>query len=116
MNVLYECDGNIFDIIKQNDGMLKVSVKVKDFSGEFTYCIEDENLQKYTALLEIFDLEESGQFKLEDMDSDSHIIFEKTKHGHMNIMGRLGSTFRNNYLVFEMSADQTVIRGLIERL
>lgn len=50
------------------------------------------------------------------MDSDSFILFEKTKLGHMKISGQLGMAFRNNYLVFEMDADQTVIADLIKRL
>lgn len=116
MEILYENNEYKFDVLKQADGTLLIKVFVKDFSGEFIYCIEDENLKEYISLLQDFDLKECGDFKLSDMDSDSYIIFEKTKYGHMNIKGRIGSTFRKNYLVFEMPADQTVVRSLIERL
>jgi len=62
------------------------------------------------------DESEQGEFKFADMDSDSFIHFEKIKFGHVKISGQLGMKFRNNYLVFEMDADQTVITNLIERL
>lgn len=55
-------------------------------------------------------------FRFSDMDSDSFIDFEKTKYGHIKISGQLGMTFRNNYLMFEIDAGQTVITNLIKRL
>ena len=116
MNFLYENNDEKFDISKLNDGTLLVQVKVKDFSGQFCYCIEDENLADYVQYLKQLDESEQGEFKFDDMDSDSFIHFEKTKVGHIKISGQLGMTFRNNYLIFEMDADQTVITNLIERL
>ena len=116
MNYLYQNEENIFDISKLENGELMVQVKVKDFSGQFCYCIENENLVDYVQSLKQLDESEQGEFKFADMDSDSFIHFEKTKFGHAKISGQLGMTFRNNYLVFEMDADQTVITNLIERL
>ena len=116
MNFLYENNDEKFDISKLNDGTLLVQVKVKDFSGQFCYCIEDENLADYVQYLKQLDESEQGEFKFADMDSDSFIHFEKTKVGYIKISGQLGMTFRNNYLIFEMDADQTVITNLIERL
>ena len=116
MNFLYENNDEKFDISKLNDGTLLVQVKVKDFSGQFCYCIEDENLADYVQYLKQLDELEQGEFKFADMDSDSFIHFEKTKVGHIKISGQLGMTFRNNYLIFEMNADQTVITNLIKRL
>ena len=91
-------------------------VKVKDFSGQFAYCIEDNNLKDYISSLEELDELEKGEFRFSDMDSDSYVYFEKTMYGHMKISGQLGFTFRNNYLMFDMEADQTVITNLIKRL
>ena len=108
--------GNAFDVCKLDNGEVLVQVKVKDFCGQFTYCIEDCVLREYINDLEKFDCEEQGKFKLADMDSESYIDFEKTKHGHMKISGQLGSNFRKNYLAFEMNADQTMISELIEKL
>ena len=116
MNFLYENNDEKFDISKLNDGTLLVQVKVKDFSGQFCYCIEDENLADYVQYLKQLDESEQGEFKFAELDSDSFIHFEKTKVGHIKISGQLGMTFRNNYLIFEMDADQTVITNLIERL
>ena len=116
MNFLYENNDEKFDISKLNDGTLLVQVKVKDFSGQFCYCIEDENLADYVQYLKQLDESEQGEFKFADMDSDSFIHFEKTKVGHIKISGQLGMTFRKNYLIFEMDVDQTVITNLIERL
>ena len=116
MDYLYQNGENAFDVCNLDNGELLVQVKVKDFSGKFAYCIEDDNLADYIQSLEQLDKIEQGEFRFSDMDSDSFIYFEKTKFGHMKISGRLGMTFRNNYLIFEMDADQTVIARLIERL
>ena len=116
MDYLYENGEKLFDIYKLENGELMVQVKVKDFSGQFAYCIEDSNLKDYISSLEELDKSEQGEFRFSDMDSDSFIYFEKTKYGHMKISGQLGFTFRNNYLMFEMNADQTVITNLIKRL
>ena len=116
MDYLYQNGENIFDISKIENGELLVRVKVKDFSGRFAYCIEENNLKDYVYSLEQLDKSEYGVFNFSDMDSDSFILFEKTNYGQLKISGRLGMTFRNNYLVFEMDADQTVITNLIKRL
>ena len=116
MDYLYENGEKLFDIYKLENGELMVQVNVKDFSGQFAYCIEDSNLKDYISSLEELDKSEQGEFRFSDMDSDSFIYFEKTKFGHMKISGQLGMTFRNNYLMFEMDADQTVITNLIKRL
>ena len=116
MDYLYQNSENLFDIYKLENSELMVQVKVKDFSGQFAYCIEDSNLKDYISSLEELDKSEQGEFRFSDMDSDSFICFEKTKLGHMKISGQLGMTFRNNYLTFEMDADQTVITNLIKRL
>ena len=116
MDYLYQNDENLFDIFKLENGELMVQVKVNDFSGQFAYCIEDENLADYVQYLKQLDKSEQGEFRFSDMDSDSFVYFEKTKFGHMKISGQLGFTFRNNYLMFEMNADQTVITNLIKRL
>lgn len=70
----------------------------------------------YIQSLKQLDKMEQGKFKFSDMDSDSFVYFEKTKFGHMKISGQLGITFQNNYFIFEMDADQTVISNLIERI
>ena len=116
MDYLYQNGYNVFDICKLDNGELIVQVKVKDFSGQFVYCIEENNLNNYIQSLEQLDKSEQGEFRFSDMDSDSFIYFEKTKLGHMKISGQLGIKFRNNYLIFEMDADQTVITNLIKRL
>jgi len=116
MDYLYQNGYNVFDICKLDNGELLVQVKVKDFSGQFVYCIEENNLNDYIQSLEQLDKSEQGEFRFSDMDSDSFIYFEKTKLGHMKISGQLGMKFRNNYLIFEMDADQTVITNLIKRL
>ena len=116
MDYLYQNGENAFNVCKFDNGELLVQVKVKDFSGQFTYCIEDDNLIDCIKSLEQLDKVQQGDFKFSDMDSDSFLYFEKTKFGHLKISGQLGMSFRNNYLVFEMDADQTVISNLIERL
>ncbi|MBE6563832.1 MAG: hypothetical protein E7655_00955 [Ruminococcaceae bacterium] len=116
MSYLYENDCNIFDVSKVEDGNLLVKVCVKNFSGQYVYCIGECNLKGYIQSLQEFDKAESGTYQFYDMDSDSYIDFEKTEYGHMKISGQLGCTFGNNYLMFEMEADQTVITALIERL
>lgn len=116
MDYLYQNGENAFDICKIDNGELLVQVKVKDFSGQFAYCIDDDNLADYTQSLEQLDKIEQGELRFSDMDSDSFVYFEKTKFGHIKISGQLGMKFRNNYLIFEMEADQTVITNLIKRL
>lgn len=83
MDYLYQNEDNVFDISKLEDGTLLVQVKVNDFSGQFGYCIEDENLVDYVQSLKQLDESEQGEFKFADMDLDSFIHFEKTKSGHI---------------------------------
>lgn len=45
MNYIYQNGENIFDIYKLENGELTVQVKVKDFSGQFAYCIQNDNLK-----------------------------------------------------------------------
>lgn len=116
MYPLYENESSIFHIEKRENGAVSVFVKTRGFSGEYEYCIEPENLQSYLRTLEEFDLKEQGEFYFRDMDSDSFVLFQKTQYGHMNIKGQLGSTFQNNYLIFEMEADQTLIQRVIQVL
>ena len=116
MDCLYQNGNNEFDVHKLDNGELLVQVRVKDFSGKFAFCMEESDLNDYVNSLEELDRAEQGGFRFSDMDSDSFILFEKTKLGHMKISGQLGMAFRNNYLVFEMDADQTVIADLIKRL
>lgn len=116
MDYLYQNGENAFDVCKLDNGELLVHVKVKDFSGQFAYCIEDGVLVDYIQSLEQLDKIEQGELRFSDMDSDSYVYFEKTKLGHMKISGQLGMKFRHNYLMFEMDVDQTVITNLIKRL
>ena len=40
MDYLYQNGENVFDTCKLDNGELLAQVKVKDFSGQFAYCIE----------------------------------------------------------------------------
>ena len=113
---LFENNDTLFNIIRLSDGGLLIKIRYKDFNGQFVYYIEDDNITEYIKSLKILNNEESGELLITDMDSDSYIKFEKIKHGHMIISGRLGSTFQENYLMFKFPADQTVISNLIDRL
>ena len=55
MDYLYQNSENLFDIYKLENSELMVQVKVKDFSGQFAYCIEDSNLKDYISSLEELD-------------------------------------------------------------
>ena len=113
---LFENEETLFDVIPLENGELLIKIRYKDFSGQFAYCIENFMIEKYIEALSNLDNQESGELIIDDMDSDSYLIFEKHKYGQMEISGRLGCTFRDNYLIFKFPADQTIIRNLIDRL
>ena len=113
---LFENNDSLFDIMSLGDGGLLIKIRYKDFSGQFVYYIEDDNITEYMKSLKILNDEEAGELLITDMDSDSYIKLEKIKYGHMIISGRLGSSFQENYLMFKFPADQTVIPNLIDRL
>lgn len=113
---LFESNEVIFDINMVDVGIMLIEVEMNDFRGKFSYCLEDEIIDKYLLLLKNLDLDDTGTLKMTDMDSDSYIVFNKLKYGHMIISGQLGCTFRKNYLMFEFEADQTIIANLIKRL
>ena len=89
--------------------------KLENSADVFRY-IFNFMIEKYIEALSNLDNQESGELIIDDMDSDSYLIFEKHKYGQMEISGRLGCTFRDNYLIFKFPADQTIIRNLIDRL
>ena len=82
MDYLYQNDEYEFNVCKLDNGKLLVQVKVKDFSGQFAYCIEDDNLFDYIKSLEQLDKIQQGDFKFSDMDSDSFLYFEQYEEFH----------------------------------
>ena len=59
----------------------------------------------------------NGSFRLYDMgaDTDAYVDFSCLE-GRAEIVGRLGATFSDFALAFSMTADQTLLTGLLDQL
>ena len=93
-----------------------IRIKLKDFEGKFEYHIESERLKQDISSLSNIYLTLNGEYILHDMESDSFLKFLMINNGKMIFNGRLGSTHQPNYLTFEIEADQTFLKNMIEFL
>lgn len=92
-----------------------VQVKSYDFSGKYNFCLREELIKNYILNLKNMNKSLKGFLRIEDNDSDSFLHLEIVGN-KFNISGQLGGSYNDNFMKFAFSADQTIIKLLIETL
>ena len=93
-----------------------IYVKSGGFSGWTHFCISNENVNSIINLLSIMNKDLKGCCHISDSDSDSCIILEMEKYGHVLISGQIGGSHEAHIMKFKFATDQTILTGLIQML
>ncbi|MFC6332753.1 hypothetical protein ACFP56_08975 [Paenibacillus septentrionalis] len=88
---------------------LAISIKSGEFMGKSNFCISEEQLSIFIQSLKEIDARLSGDSKIDDYDSDAHIIFEVNKLGHVIISGQVGGSHEEHSMRFKFTTDQTIL-------
>jgi len=97
------------------EGYITFDLKVISgkFSGASSFCISDKSLRDAVSCLGIIYNDLNGTCQIDDYDSSDFVLFEFLKFGHLKISGQVGGCHRDNYLVYQLETDQTVLEGII---
>ena len=91
----------------------EISVQSGDFSGKSHVCLSGASIHQAIYALSTMDANLKGTCKLQDCDSDDYLQFSFLKLGQLQITGQLGGSINPQYLVFQMQADQTLLREIL---
>lgn len=97
----------------ENYSTFNVKVKSGEFSGSTHFCISIESLVKIEQILSEMYNQLKGLCEISDLDSDSAIIIEMDKHGHMYVSGQIGGSHEEHFMKFKYIADQTDLYSLV---
>ena len=104
------------DIACMCDTILKVRVKIDDFSAETSFDTDSEYFKTFTDnICKIYETL-SGSAKIyEDSDDGMYIFFEGDGKGHISVKGKIHSRGYENTnrqtLIFENEIDQTCLEN-----
>ncbi|WP_223879781.1 hypothetical protein [Paenibacillus spiritus] len=103
MEYLYKVEGYL---------TLTIGVKSGVFMGKSNFCISEEQLEIFIDSLNEINLRLSGDFRMDDYDSDAHIIFEATKLGNVVVTGQLEEVMKNTVCGSSLLLTKQYLRGL----
>ncbi|MCX7570492.1 hypothetical protein OS242_11015 [Tumebacillus sp. DT12] len=95
---------------------LAIGVKSGEFMGKSNFCISEEQLGVFIRSIKEISVRLSGDSRMDDYDSDAHIIFEAAKLGHVVISGQIGGSHEEHSMRFKFTSDQTILEGLVRLL
>lgn len=95
---------------------LAIGVKSGEFRGKSNFCISEEQLGVFLQSLKKMNVRLSGDSRMDDSDSDAHIIFEATKLGHVVVSGQIGGSHEEYSMRFKFTSDQKILEGLVRLL
>lgn len=81
--------------------------------GSSNFCISGEKLKSFIQSLKEINLKLSGGSRIDDHDSDAHIIFEATKLGYVVVSGQIGGSHEEHNMRFKFTSDQTILEKLV---
>ncbi|WP_421617423.1 WapI family immunity protein [Brevibacillus sp. TJ4] len=90
---------------------LAISIKSGEFMGKSNFCISEEHLSTFIQSLKEMGARLSGDSKIVDYDSDSYIIIEVNKLGHVIISGQVGGSHEEHSMKFKFTTDQTILES-----
>ncbi len=100
------------------EGYLTLTISVKSglFMGKSNFCISGEQLGIFIKSLKEISLRLLGDSRMDDYDSDAHIIFEVTKLGNVIVTGQIGGSHEEHSMRFKFTSDQTIFERLVRLL
>lgn len=100
----------------QDYSTFSIKVQSNEFSGISNFCLSKENIK--IAVKKLCEMYEklNGVSEFNDSDSDDFIKFEMEKLGQLSISGQLGGSHNEQYLIFKMISDQTILTKIIKVL
>jgi len=91
---------------------------IKAASGEFrgasNFCVSRENLILAIKTLSKMHQELTGNYVINDYDTNAFLDFKIDRLGHLSISGQIGGTHQNHYMKFSYTSDQTILMNLIK--
>lgn len=79
------------------------------FTGIHPFIFLKDEVSTYIEQLTKMHSELIGSIKINDTESDSSIVLDMVKYGHVLVHGQIGGTHTGNYLTFNYETDQTVL-------
>lgn len=85
--------------------------------GSYDFCFNNITISNFIdSLTKMYNTFKGSAF-IQDSDSNSFLKFEfLDRVGHIKLNGQLGGNYTENYVVFSMYLDQTIIPLIIEKL
>ncbi len=93
-----------------------IKVKSGEFSGASNFCLLNKDILSIIDKLSNMKKDLKGHCELKDSDSDSYILIQMEKHGHLFISGQVGGSHEDHVMKFKYMADQTILIEFIEAL
>ena len=105
----------IFEHLYTVEGYVTFAITVVSgkFSGASNFCISENSLADAVLTLREIYNKLSGEYQMNDYNSDDFILFEFEKYGHLKVSGQVGGSHRQQYLVYQFMTDQTVLAEII---
>ncbi|MFD2115647.1 hypothetical protein ACFSTH_11555 [Paenibacillus yanchengensis] len=97
------------------EGYLTLSIGVRSgvFVGKSNFCISEEKLGLFIQSIKEINDRLLGDSRMDDYDSDAHIIFGANKLGHVVVSGQIGGSHEEHSMRFKFTSDQTILEGLV---
>ncbi len=90
-----------------------IRYQTKDFFGQSDFVFYEKDLLTTLKKAELCNYNLDGEFEFYDTESDGYLKIIFQSHGKLNICGKIGSSFSENYLIFKKEGDQTLLTNLI---
>ncbi|MEJ8302898.1 hypothetical protein [Saccharibacillus sacchari] len=106
----------VIEYLYDIEGYFTLAVYVQSgwFSGKSNFCIAQDKVNELNSLVKEVELNLEGCIKIEDCDSDAHVVIEASKLGHFNVSGQIGSSYEEQNMNFKFVADQTLLKNMSE--
>lgn len=87
----------------------EIFISTSGYSGKCNFCISDDKLNKYIKGINELMEDLSGEFEIEDCESDAYIKIYFESMRELYVCGQIGGSYQDNYLNFKLKADQTIL-------
>lgn len=119
-NIIFKDEHNemiFYEIYPYN---YNVIVRTYNFSGEYNFFIQEDNLQRYLLSIKSMIDTLNGMVLIRDEDTDSFlkIYFDNNRKFNKKLIvsGQIGGSHLDNVLKFKFFADQTLLYALKRNL
>ncbi len=119
-NVIFQ-DQNItflFDFLYKVEKYFtyEIYILTSGYSGKCNFCIPEDKLKAYVKRISKIMNDLSGEFTIEDCESDAYIKIYFENIRELYLSGQIGGSYEDNNLKFKLRADQTILLRLKNKL